>query len=85
MDVTYPGVANNPYSFVGLDWHWTLWMAFFNVALPAAAYYQFYYSVKDTVTSDRNALMYIMNLHAALWVPVILLSVLPGAIPAFYL
>ena len=62
-----------------------MWMAFFNMVIPAAAYYQFYYSVKDSVSENRNALMYVMNMHLGLWAPVLLFSILPGAIPAFYL
>ena len=78
-------VANNPYAFVGLDWHWTLWMAFLNVALPSAAYYALAYN--STTASDNlvTALEQLAGMHVSIWAPLFLLAVLPGALPAFYL
>ena len=50
------GALANPYSFVGVDWHWTLWVAFFNVALPSAAYYQMGYNDTTATTARKTAL-----------------------------
>ena len=84
-DVAAGPVANNPYAFVGLDWHWTLWIALLNVALPSAAYYAFAYESTTASQKRITAFTAVATMHVSLWGPLILLSVLPGAIPAFYL
>ena len=87
-DLAAGPVKNNPYAFVGLDWHWTLWIALFNVALPSAAYYYFAYDSTTAAGASAKritAFEAVATMHVSLWGPLMLLSVLPGAIPAFYL
>ena len=79
------GALANPYSFVGVDWHWTLWVAFFNVALPSAAYYQMGYNDTTATTARKTALEYLAAMHVGIWAPLLVLAILPGMIPAAYL
>ena len=48
--------SNNPYAFVALDWHWTLWLAIFNVGLPSLVYYAFAYNSTTASTTRKTAL-----------------------------
>ena len=77
--------GNRPYAFIALDLHWILWVAFANICLPSIAYY--YNSAISTTASQLriDAVTNLMYIHLAVWTPLLLLAMLPGAVPAFYL
>ena len=62
-----------------------LWIAFFNVSIPAAFYYFLGYSATNASTERKMALEYLSYMHAGVWGPLILLAIAPGAIPAAYI
>ena len=68
--------AINPYSFTPIDWHWMIWLAFFNTALPSGFYLAMSQWYSDSIVSVTENRRNVALIHASVWGPLFLLGLL---------